>query len=129
MLELFTLVSVQETADDDRAVAFLAEYLERAGDSGNESAADCARIVMDFGAIADTLRAQTVNAGNATFRSNDDSGTLGPSLGAETHDMMQGGVENQGGGNFNASWASDIVFEGKEATYEELFSWFIESPV
>lgn len=128
VLELVSLVPGQEINNDDEAIAFLAEYLQKAGESGNESAADCAQIVRDFKAIATTLRWQTVeNQSNVTSTSNEDASGIETSTRTTNQKLIRQG--SQGAEDFSFHTEGSNFFERQEATYDELFSWFIESPI
>jgi membrane-bound lytic murein transglycosylase B len=92
----------QDVAD---SIIVLAQYLQKAGQQGNESAADCARIVSEFGDVVARLKSQTTKGQASTF--------------------MELGVGSVGG-NTNNIEALETQ-EEQSATYVELFSWFTES--
>jgi hypothetical protein len=103
VLELASLLdNGQEVAD---SIIVLAQYLQKAGQQGNESAADCARIVSEFGDVVARLKSQTTNG--------------------QTSTSMALGVGSVGG-NTNNTEALETQ-EEQSATYDELFSWFTEN--
>jgi membrane-bound lytic murein transglycosylase B len=96
------LDNAQDVVD---SIIVLAQYLQKAGQQGNESAADCARIVSEFSDVVARLKSQTTKGQTSTS-------------------MAQGVVPV--GGNTSNTEALETR-EEQSATYDELFSWFTES--
>lgn len=128
VLELVSLMPDHDMPNDIEDIAFLAEYLQKAGEKGNESAADCARMVREFEAVAARLRMQSV------FQTSIISTSLETSIGNSTlvdnavKNIYQDVAHSQGAGNVDYLMDDRGLFERQSGTYDELFSWFIESP-
>jgi hypothetical protein len=103
VLELASLLDNGQ--GDADSIIVLAQYLQKAGQQGNESAADCARIVSEFGGVVARLKSQTTNGRTST-----------------SMELGMGSV----GGSMNNTEALEAQ-EEQSATYDELFSWFTES--
>jgi hypothetical protein len=93
--------------DHADSISILVSYLQKAGEQGNESAADCARIVRDFGDVIARLKLQSKKSQALTLMS------LQAGSGADVLNNVaaQGNQEEQ------------------SATFEELLSWFTEGLV
>jgi hypothetical protein len=89
------------------SINVLVSYLQKAGEHGNESAADCSRIVKEFGGVVARLQSQANHSQTSTLM--------------ELH-----AVHDQTGQTSNETYA---LQEEQSATYEELLSWFTEGLV
>lgn len=102
VLELASLLNDgPEHAD---SINVLVGYLQTAGEQGNESAADCARIVREFGDVVARLKEQSMKSQNE--------------MRGEVHPGSVGYIVNNVEGQETQ--------EEQSATYEELLSWFTE---
>ncbi|KAE9382117.1 hypothetical protein N431DRAFT_393927 [Stipitochalara longipes BDJ] len=82
----------------------LMNYLQKAAEQGNESAADCARIMREFGDVVTRLNEQS----------------------AKGVEEVPGGVNIGSGGYVVNNPSGQEIQEEQSATYEELLSWFTE---
>jgi hypothetical protein len=90
--------------DQGDGVSILMSYLQKAGEQGNESAADCARIVREFGDVVARLKLpSTKSQGSAAV-----------------------GFPEGSGADILNNAAAQRTQEGQSATFEELLSWFTE---
>jgi hypothetical protein len=105
VLELASLLHEgQEYVD---SINVLMNYLQKAGELGNESAADCVRIVTDFGDVVARLKSQSIKSPGSRLMAL----PAGPGIGILNDTAAQG------------------VQEEQSATFEELLSWFTEGVV
>jgi len=88
-------------------INILISYLQKAGEQGNESAVDCARIVRDFGDVVTRLKEQST----------------------KTVDEVRGGVDVGSVGYIVNNPERQETHVEQAATYEELLSWFTEGLV
>ena len=105
VLELASLLREgQEYVD---SINLLMNYLQKAGEAGNESAADCVRIVTDFGDVVARLKSQAITSPGWS--------------------LMELPVGSSGGVSNNS--ATQGTNEEQSATFEELLSWFTDGLV
>ncbi len=105
VLELASLLHEgQEYVD---SINVLMNYLQKAGDQGNESAADCVRIVTDFGHVVARLKSQSIKSPGSRLMAL----SSGPGAGILDDTAAKGAQEEQ------------------STTFEELLSWFTEGLV
>ena len=102
-MELASLLD--DGKDGADSLIILTEYLQKAGQEGNESAADCTRIVREFDDVVARLKLQTTKSQTST--------PMEPRAGSVGYIM-------------NNTEAQETQ-EEQSATYDELFSWFTES--
>jgi hypothetical protein len=105
VLELVSLL--HEGQDHMESINVLMNYLQKAGELGNESAADCVRIVTDFGDVVARLKSQSVKSPGSRLMEL----PAGPGVGLLNYTATQG------------------TQDGQSATFEELLSWFTEGLV
>ena len=128
VLQLAKLVPDTNLMDDPERVRSLTDYLSKLGDEGNESARDCARMVMELGAVVSRLltsqKIQTAANENApgaipniaTVGIPERMAHLqGPDL------LLNAGEELTD----NTSFLDlDVLRQNESEIYQELFSWF-----
>jgi hypothetical protein len=102
VLQINSLLDGQ--VEHTNSINTMVSYLQKAGQQGNESAADCARIVKEFGDVVARLKSQSQRSCNG--------------IRAESHTRSLGSIVN----NIEGQETQDE----QAATYEELLSWFTE---
>jgi hypothetical protein len=128
VLQLGRLIPDIYHVDDAEVIRSLTQYLCTAGDEGNESARDCAKMVIELGAIVSRLdsngRSQTTV--NETSSSDITNSTIAPP--PESMVYVQGqdllfnsGEDLPGEGSFLGLRS---LQQNESEVYQELFSWF-----
>ena len=125
VLQLSRLVPDTNIVDDSDKISSLSDYLCKAGDKGNESARDCARMVMELGAVVERLLAnQNIQNTNGT------SAGTNPAMGQVPERMAyltgQGLLLNPGE-NLSSSISFldlDVLPQNQSEAYQQVFSWF-----
>lgn len=123
VLELARLLPTVHHLDDGDNIRLLVDYLQQSGDKGNESAADCRNMVIEFGAIVTRLllddQMQQVRSSpaslTATIANSPQMNPFGRDFSPSGPQMMlSNGMPLDVG----------LLGQGQAAAYEELFSWF-----
>lgn len=128
VLQLARLVPDTYDAGDSDLVQYLSEYLCTIGDKGNESARDCASMVMELGAVVSRLisNGRVLRLGNEALS----QAGIGDAVGGapETMGYMQGqDVLLNSGDNLpvhDSVLGLGPLQENEPAMYQELVSWF-----
>lgn len=123
MLELARLLPTVHHLDDGDNIRLLIDYLQQSGDKGNESAADCRNMVLEFGAIVTRLllddQMQQVRGSPGGL-----SAALGssPQINPFERDFSPSSPQMMlsNGMPFDVG----LLGQGQAAAYEQLFSWF-----
>jgi hypothetical protein len=133
VLQLARLLPSTDVLEDDVDIKLLVDYLQQAGDKGNESAADCRNMVIAFGGTVTRLlrdaqlqQTKTSPAVPLIMANNSMSDALDIS---ETsifrRNMFLSGAQMMSSNGMPLDVGS--LGEGQAAAYEELFSWFSDS--
>jgi hypothetical protein len=127
VLQLARLVPGTNVMEDSERITILTDYLCKIGDKGNESARDCARMVMELGAVVSRLTNHEIQTGanetslraitNSAIAQIPERITYLPG-----HDLSLTAREEL---TSSASFLDLGVLRPNESeVYQELFSWF-----
>jgi hypothetical protein len=126
VLQLVRLVPDTNVVDDSDKISSLSEYLCKSGDKGNESARDCARMVMELGAVVTRLLANQktqmiTNGASSNVATNN---AIGQAPERMPYLPGQGLLLQAGEDLSNSFLVSDVPPRNQSETYHQLFSWF-----
>ena len=127
VLQLARLVPGTNVMDDSERITTLTDYLCKIGDKGNESARDCARMVMELGAVVSRLtNHKTQTSANETSLSAITNSAIAQI--PESIAYLPGQDLSMTAGEELTSSASfpdlGILRQNDSEVYQELFSWF-----
>ena len=129
--QLARLVPEISMPTDEEDVSFLSHYLLRCGEQGNESARDCAKMVRELGAVVSRLLADYDKRSDVFPRSTFKDTSR--SVNQRSNDCLPGSSSPMAATDkprdlLLNDFDPNMLPEGQSIAYQEILSWFQETP-